>query len=266
MLRSASELGHGPSTLTLMRLFATMAGQKKENGKIAGYRIFTDVEARFRQLVDAGEDPDALTLQGLILANSGAKDRNRRALEAFERAEKAWEARAANARGASKGADVAAAAAPPPPHSSSSNGGAGEASGLVDEVTLPEPREPRWEWEVSCVLGRAGILRAHDRPGEALALYRVAALELDNPTGFWSLAQLMGGPPGSPERRTYLLKAATSGVTDACRELGGLERAAAAAAVSRAEREHHENMSQEWFRLADGDELKSIQDEAMSDD
>ncbi|ROW12459.1 hypothetical protein VMCG_00480 [Cytospora schulzeri] len=252
MLRSASELGYAPSTLTLMRVFTSMSGGNA--AKAAKSKIFLEADKRFQQLVNRGTDPDALTLQGLILAKSGGKDRNRRALDVFERAGKAWEART-NAE-ASKSADMA-----PPSHD-----GGGEKGPNPDEVTLPPPREPRWEWEISCVLGQASILQRQDRAAEALALYRVAALELDNPVGFWNLAQLMGGPRDAPERRTYLLKAAISGVTEACRELGGLEKMAAGKeGLSKDKREEHEKMSQEWFRLADGDELKSIQDEAMSD-
>lgn len=261
MLRSASELGYDPSTLTLMRVFTSMSGENAR--KAAKSKIFIEADRRFQQLVNEGVDPDALTLQGLILVNSASKDRNRRALEAFEKAGKAWEAKANAAASRSAGA-----AAPAPGGGSADHGGpaGGEGRG-PDEVRLPAPREPRWEWEISCVLGQAGILQRHGRGGEALALYRVAALELDNPAGFWNLARLMGGPRGSPERRTYLLKAAISGVADACRELGELERLAAGGeGLPRGRREEHEKMSREWFRLADGDELKTIQDEAMADD
>lgn len=255
MLRSASELGYDPSTLTLVRVFTSMSGANA--GKAAKSKIFMEADKRFQQLVSRGADPDALTLQGLILAKSGVKDRNRRALEVFERAGKAWEAKK-TAAGASRHADAAAP--------TQDGSGGGEEGSDPEEVSLPTPREPRWEWEISCVLGQAGILQRQGRASEALALYRVAALELDNPVGFWNLSQLMGGPRDSPERRTYLLKAAISGVTDACRELGELERMAAGReGLPRQKREEHEKMSQEWFRLADGDELKSIQDEAMSD-
>lgn len=257
MLRSASELGYAPSTLTLVRVFTSMTGANA--GRAARSKIFIEAERRFQQIVTKGADPDALTLQGLIIAKSGGRDRDGRALEAFERAEKAWEAKAAAGASKKKPADAAA------PPQDRGGGGGGEDPG-PDEVSLPAPREPRWEWEISCVLGQAGILQRHGRAAEALALYRVAALELDNPVGFWNLSRLMGGPRDAPERRTYLLKAAISGVADACRELGELEgMAAGREGLPRREREEHEKMSQEWFRLADGHELKSIQDEAMSD-
>ncbi|KUI64731.1 hypothetical protein VM1G_00245 [Cytospora mali] len=269
MLRSASELGYAPSTLTLVRVFTSMSGDMA--AKAAKSKIYMEADKRFQQLLNKGADPDALTLQGLILAKSGGKDRSMRALEAFERAEKAWEVRA-GAEG-SKPADSGeiSSSSSSPPHDTSGgnpNGVSGGAEGPdAEEVSLPPPREPRWEWEVSSVLGRAGILQKQGRAGEAVALYRVAALELDSPAGFWNLAQLAGGPRDSPERRTYLLKAATSGVTDACRELGALEKMVAGReGLSKEKREEREKMSREWFRLADGEELKSIQDEAMDDE
>ncbi|KUI59561.1 hypothetical protein VP1G_06785 [Cytospora mali] len=273
MLRSASELGYTPSTLTLVRIFTSMSGDMA--AKAAKSKIYIEADKRFQQLLNKGTDPDALTLQGLILAKSGGKDRSRRALEAFERAEKAWEVRA-GAEG-SKPADSGETSSSSSSSSSSSQDTSGgtpnsvsaraEGPGAEEEVSLPPPREPRWEWEISSVLGRAGILQKQGRADEAVALYRLAALELDNPTGFWNLAQLVEGPRDSPERRTYLLKAATSGITAACRELGALEKMVAEReGLSREKREEREKMSREWFRLADGEELKSIQDEAMDDE
>ncbi|ROW14926.1 hypothetical protein VPNG_03310 [Cytospora leucostoma] len=274
MLRSASELGYGPSTLTLMRVFTSMSGDAA--AKASKSRIFTEADRRFQQIVSRGADPDALTLQGIILAKSGAKDRARRALESFEKAERAWEASAAvstsssSSSSSSQDGSSGSGTKKPDPNTPEDEGAS---SFDPQQIRLPPPREPRWEWETSCVLGRAGILERQGRPGEAAALYRVAALELDNPTGFWKLAQLAraagdgdGGRRDTPERRTYLLKAAISGVAEACRELGELEAIVAAGGrggLSAREREEREKMSREWFRLADGEELKSIQDEAV---
>lgn len=260
MLRSASELGYAPSTLTLVRVLTSMSPAMA--AKAARSKIFVEAEGRFQQLLRRGTDPDALTLQGLILARSGGKERNRRALEAFARAGEAWEASRADAEGTKTPEGTSTTT------TTSSSGGGEEVSDADPQVvSLPPPREPRWEWEISSVLGRAGILEGQGRAGEAAALYRVAALELDSPAGFWNLARLDGGPRDSPERRTYLLKAAISGVTEACRELGALEGMAAARGdLSAAERGEHEKMSREWLRLADGEELKSIQDEAVSDE
>ncbi|KAK7740581.1 hypothetical protein SLS53_005426 [Cytospora paraplurivora] len=280
MLRSASELGHDPSTLTLVRVLTSMSGDAA--AKASRSRIFAEADRRFRQLVQGGADPDALTLQGIILARSGGEDRARRALESFERAERAWEARTAAAAAvsttsSSSSSSLSSSSSSSSPQDSGSGAEKNDANSPEDEgvlfdpeqIRLPPPREPRWEWETSCFLGRAGILERQGRPDEAAALYRVAALELDNPTGFWKLAQLAGdGPRDSPERRTYLLKAAISGVAEACRELGELEGIVAAGArggLPAREREERAKMSREWFRLADGEELKSIQNEALDE-
>lgn len=245
MLRSASELGYDPSTLTLVRIFSSVPAAMQK--KAAASKMFTDADARFQRLLKNGTDPDALTLQGMILAKQGTQGHDRLALDSFRRAEKAWETKAQPS--ASQRA-------------SGSQSFSVEKAADPDYVSLPEPREPRWEWEVTWALEQAKILQKQKRTEEARDLYRVAALELDNPQGFWNLSCLMGGPQDSPERRTYLLKAAISGVQEACRELGVLEKMAAEReGLTDKDKADREMMSQEWFRLADGEDLKSIQNE-----
>jgi hypothetical protein len=245
MLRSASELGYDPSTLTLVRLLSSvpLAMQSKATES----KIFKDANARFQRLLRNGTDPDALTLQGIILTKQGTQSHDKQALDSFRRAETVWEtkARPSAASQANQRASFAV------------QKGAG-----AEYLSLPEPREPRWEWEVTWALEQAKILQKQNRTTEARELYGVAALELDNAMGFWNLARLLGGPRDSPERRTYLLKAAISGVQEACRELGELEKMAAdREGLSDKERADRKLMSQEWFRLAGGEDLKSVQDE-----
>lgn len=244
MLRSASELGYDPSTLTLVRIFSSVPEAMQK--KAAASKMSKDADARFQRLLKKGTDPDALTLQGMILAKQGTQSHDRLALDAFRKAERAWEAKARSG-------------APSPASSRSFHITEGTDP---DYVSLPVPREPRWEWEVTWVLEQARILQKQNRTEEARNLYRVAALELDNPQGFWNLSSLLDGPRDSPERRTYLLKAAISGVQEACRELGVLEKMAAGReGLSEKDRADRMMMSQEWFRLADGEDLKSVQDE-----
>lgn len=245
MLRSASELGYDPSTLTLIRIFSSVPAAMQK--KAAASKMFIDADARFQRLLKKGTDPDALTLQGMILAKQGNQSHERLALDSFRKAEKAWEAKAQSSA---------------TPRASSSQSFSVEKAADPDYVSLPEPREPRWEWEVTWALGQAKILQKQKRTEEARDLYHVAALELDNPQGFWNLSCLMDGPRDSPERRTYLLKAAISGVQEACRELGVLEKMAAEReGLAEKDKANREMMSQEWFRLADGEDLKSIQNE-----
>lgn len=215
--------------------------------KAAASKMFTDADARFQRLLKNGTDPDALTLQGMILAKQGTQSHDRLALDSFRKAEKAWGAKAQSSA---------------PPRASGSHNFSVEKTADPDYVSLPEPREPRWEWEVTWALEQAKILQKQKHTEEARDLYRVAALELDNPQGFWNLSCLMDGPRDSPERRTYLLKAAISGVQEACRELGVLEKMAAEReGLTDKDRADREMMSKEWFRLADGEDLKSIQNE-----
>lgn len=243
MLRSASELGYDPSTLTLMRIFSSVPEAMQK--KVTASKMFIDVEARFQRLLKKGTDPDALTLQGMIHAKQGRQSYDRLASDSFRRAERAWEAK-----------DQSGA----PSQANDDRNFSVEEGADPDYVSLPEPRQPRWEWEVTWALEQAKILQKQNRTKEARDLYRVAALELDNPQGFWNLSCLMEGPRDSPERRTYLLKAAISGVQEACREMGVLEKAAAEReGLADKERADREMMSQEWFRLADGEDLKSIQ-------
>ncbi|KAH8671775.1 hypothetical protein BGZ60DRAFT_449292 [Tricladium varicosporioides] len=86
-----------------------------------------------------------------------------------------------------------------------------------------------------------------DKEGAEIA-YKKAALELDEPAGYYHLSQLQ--EPGSPDQEIYLLKAASSGIPEACHNLGVLHRA-------RMEEEGEEpksideyGMSREWFQIA----------------
>lgn len=245
MLRSASELGYNPSTLTLMRVFTSMP--QAMQSKAATSKMFMDTNTRFQNLLQKGTDPNALTLEGILLVKKGTQAHDRLALDSFRRAEKAWEAKAK---------------ASPPSQASDSRSFEIQEGADPDYVSLPEPREPRWDWEVTWALKQAQMLEKQKRTSEARDLYRLAALELDNPQGFWNLSRLIEGPRDSPERRTYLLKAAISGVQEACRKMGVLEKMAAEReGLADKDRADREMMSKEWFRLADGEDLKSIKDE-----
>lgn len=245
MLRSASELGFTPSTLTLVRIFQSMPAESLKRALKS--ELFIAANARFKDIVKEAADPDALTLQGIILA----KNRDtKRAVAAFRRATEAWETnqKSGSANVAAKFRDAS---------------GAAVAAGQ-QEYVLPAPREPRWEWEVSCVLGLADILRGQGAGADAAELYRVAALELDHPRAFFQVAKMMGGPRDTPERRTYLLKAAISGEREACRELGQLEQMAAARKdLTNKDRAERDVISKEWLRLADGHGLSAIKNEAI---
>ncbi|KAG8156677.1 hypothetical protein KVR01_013468 [Diaporthe batatas] len=245
MLRSASELGYNPSTLTLTRILTSMPPAMQK--KAAASKMFIDANSRFQKLLQNDTDPNALTLQGRTFAKKGTQAHDRQALDSFRRAEKAWEAKAKSSA---------------PSQASERPSFDIKKGSDPDYVSLPEPREPRWEWEVTWALEQARILEKQKRTDEARDMYRVAALELDNPQGFWNLSRLMEGPRDSPERRTYLLKAAITGEQEACREMGVLEKMAAERQdLADRDRADRELLSREWFRLADGEDLESIKDD-----
>lgn len=235
MLRSASEMGYAPSTLTLRRFFHSMH-RKPDYGKIKETVHFRAVNARFEDILIAGRDPDAFTLQGIILNDQGQHDD---ALTSFRRAHEAWAL-------SQPGRESDWSPVPPVEHL---NGG---------RIVLPKAREPRWEWEIACLLGEADIHKMHGHLKKATALYRVAALELDNVRGFHELATSMNGPRDSPERRVYLLKAAVSGQVEAFRELGAVEEMRAhEKGITEREMEHRLQLSKEWLRLADSEDART---------
>ncbi|KAL1880624.1 hypothetical protein Daus18300_001235 [Diaporthe australafricana] len=227
--------------------------------KAASSKMFVDADARFQKLLRQGTDPNVLTLQGNILAKAGVESKDKQALDMFRRAEEAWTVK--NPMSSRQGDHATQAGASS--HTSGSRSFNLKEGTDPEYVTLPEPRERRWDWEVTWALDQAKILQRQNRTKEARDFYRIAALELDNPHGFWNLSCLVDAPQDSPERRTYLLKAAISGVQEACRELGLLEKTAAEdETLPQKVRADREKMSQEWFRLADGEDLKLVQNEA----
>ncbi|KAJ9137256.1 hypothetical protein NKR23_g9224 [Pleurostoma richardsiae] len=217
MLSSASELGHAPSTVTLAS-FAARSAQAPES------LLFRRAQARLDDLVRdcrRGPGPDALTLRGMILA---ARGQDAAALRAFADAE----------RQAVESAEGDAVAE-----------GSG---GAEDDVLRKEgPRPKRWQWEASCMLGRARVLLRMGRRAEAEAALRTAAAELDSPEGCLELARVL--PAESPEREAYLAKAAVSGLAEASAELAKMEEAKAQE-VGAEERAEHERWAEEWRLLA----------------
>lgn len=234
MLKTASSLGFDPSALTLVRVMSSLPKEAAERASKSA--IFIGANARFQDLVRQGRDPDALTLYGIILAGKG---KDQQALAAFRNADKA--------------VAVAAVGRTVKAHGSASLSGALaplEKAEAKDSGTVPQARERRWDWELSSVLGQARIYLKRNKLAEAEKLFRVAALELDNPEGYFRLAQLMQ-PRDSPEREMYLVKAAISGWSEACRELGELEQLKSQKeGLGKGQVAEHEKMAGEWFNLA----------------
>ena len=235
ILHSASELGYTPSTLNLARLMSTVAA--KNSKAVANSLLFQKADARFREIVRKGKDPNALTLQGLIYAGRG---QDGPALTAFDNAQRV---------GASSGWSKAQQLGSPAALQETATASRGKKDSEPMATTVVRPK--RWDWEPSCVLGRGRILLKQGRGQDAEAAFRRAALELDNAEGYLALAQLL--PKDSPQREEYLTKAAISGVTEACALLAEVERAKAEQPESDKEQVRmHDRLSREWSNLAGG--------------
>ncbi|KAK4151258.1 hypothetical protein C8A00DRAFT_17329 [Chaetomidium leptoderma] len=226
MLLTASILGYAPSTLTLMSILVRL--NKKDF--LAMKPSFREAEAHFNRLVQA-ENPDALTLQGLVLLHGDRPTAT--ALKYFDKAIKV--ARSIPPKAVSQ----------PEPASQDS----------------PAIREPRWSFEGSCHQKRGLILLEHNRTEEAIAAFKIAALELDLADGYAELVKLM--PRDAPERETYLLKAAQGCNPEAC-QLLALEMADKASdpGLSMKDRVYAGRMAREWVQ-AHPDPGKREEVEAM---
>jgi len=112
------------------------------------------------------------------------------------------------------------------------------------------PLKPVRSNEIAQALIRQGkiLQRRFDSAG-AEAAFRQAALEHDNPEGYYLLAHLQG--PESPNREVYLTKAASSGILEACHEVGTLQLGKARGSQMAAkEKTEAVEMGKEWLFLA----------------
>ncbi|RDW65365.1 hypothetical protein BP5796_10057 [Coleophoma crateriformis] len=96
------------------------------------------------------------------------------------------------------------------------------------------------------------LLAMKDRKG-AESAFRTAALDLDDPSGYFYLSQLEES--GSTNQEVFLLKAASSGIVDACHNLGCIELARADTKLAKSSTKTIEEfgMAREWFQVAAAD-------------
>ncbi|KAK4239866.1 hypothetical protein C8A03DRAFT_32061 [Achaetomium macrosporum] len=211
MLMTASGFGYTPATLSLIRLLLNASDEVYPRLKAE----FGDAAARFIQLLRTERSPDVLTLRGLWLLRDGHGDAY--ALSYFD------EALAAARDIRDDDADR--------------------------RYTAQQgPREPRWAYEGSCHLKRGLILAKQGRTDEAIASFKVAALELDLADGYAELAKLL--PRDTRERETYLLRAAQGGNFEACRLLAlDMAEKAADPRLSWSDRNDAAGMAREWSQV-----------------
>ncbi|KAH6636230.1 hypothetical protein F5144DRAFT_171512 [Chaetomium tenue] len=221
MLIMASNLGYAPSTLTVVGMVA-QTGRQPKNAKSTAWRAF---DTNFKRLVRTGNSPDIFTLQGLLAKLQG--DADNYVMSCLDKAIQA-------ARSIPR--SIADQPAP-------------------KNQDTPAGRKPRWTYEAFCHLGRGRILLKLNRTREALASFKIAALELDHPDGYAELAKLL--PPDAPERETYLIMAAQAGNFEACRLLALLMADRAAdPALPRGERAVASKMAHEWAAMEPDAELR----------
>lgn len=251
MLSTASDLGYIASTLSLVRLLTRV----DVNSNARSQAMFQRASQRFSSLIKEGEHPDALTLQGIILASAGD---SRKAAQYFSAAIKA----------AAAAGDKATQYRPHPMSRAQLSddpepealiqdqleGGGGsdlEAPGL--HKTGRSRRLYRWNWEASCYLGLGRCKLASGSRAAAEVAFRVVALELDHPEGYLELGKLQ--PPGAPERHAYLAKAAVSGEDAAAVLLGEMYvQAAEEAGLAKRQRSELRLLAAGWLEVAGQDE------------
>lgn len=137
-----------------------------------------------------------------------------------------------------------------------------EAMTLLGKVMLSQAREEEaFEWfskatrsghdfegvgEAFSYQGQI-LLNRKDTEGAKVAL-RKAALELDDPSGYFYLSQLE--EPGSEQQEVYLLKAASSGIIEAWHKLGALELFRIYQRGEKPTSIRAFGMAREWFQVA----------------
>ncbi len=229
VLGTASDLSYSASSLTLMRLLSRASPEQAS--RLLSQKAFRDAELRFKKLVSEGHDPDALTLQGILLAAKG--DENS-ALRAFAKAVSAYEKNASSKTTAAVEHNVGVLSS--------------ESSRPAGEKRLAG-RPFRWTWEASCYVGSGRILLKQGKLEEAREAFTVAAEELDTPEGYLELGKML--PKDDPRREVYLTTAAISGNKEACLSLGelSLQKAEELGTEDKTAKEHGKRAT-EWFAIA----------------
>jgi tetratricopeptide (TPR) repeat protein len=211
MLMTASSLQYAPATVMLM---AMLANVPKEQFLEARRTSFREVDAHFRYLLRTDPAYDILAVQALTLQKEGRPDAE--ALKCFDKA-------------------IQAAPRTTPPSASGSE-------------TPPAVRTPNWAFESICHQHRGQILLRQGRIEDALAAFKIVALELDVADGHLELAKLL--PDHDPQRKTSLLNAAQAGLFEASSMLASLlADEAAAPGLSPPERQFARDLAWEWAQI-----------------
>lgn len=122
-----------------------------------------------------------------------------------------------------------------------------EALDWFQRVTRHFSEYPNFEGAGEAFVNEGRLLLKYGKRDDAEAAFRKAALELDDPSAYFYLAQLQ--EPKSPKQEIYLLKAASSGVVEAQHNLGAIELAKAESTATNGTKLDF-RMAIEWFTVA----------------
>jgi tetratricopeptide (TPR) repeat protein len=143
-----------------------------------------------------------------------------------------------------------------------------QAMTLLGKVLMAQRREKEaleWFWRATrppngglefdgageALVNEGRILSQRNEREAAKAAFEKAALELDDPSAYFYLAQLQ--EPGSLNQEVYLLKAASSGVIEAWHNLGALELEKINKEGKKPASLADYGMAREWFQVAAAD-------------
>jgi len=126
-----------------------------------------------------------------------------------------------------------------------------EALAWFRKATQPPDGGLDFDGAGEALVNEGRILFQRKENEQAKAAFEKAALELDDPSAYFYLAQLQ--EPGSSNQQVYLLKAASSGVIEAWHNLGALELEK----INKQEKKPNSladyGMAREWFQVAAAD-------------
>lgn len=126
-----------------------------------------------------------------------------------------------------------------------------EALGWLQKATRPPTGSNQINGAGDALVSEGRILLRMGQRKEAESAFKTAALELDEPSGYFYLSQLQ--ELGTPDHKIYLLKAASSGILEACHNLGALELVEIEKKGEKPKSLQDYGMAREWFMVAAAD-------------
>lgn len=124
-----------------------------------------------------------------------------------------------------------------------------EALEWFQKGTRPPTGHLEWNGAAEALVQEGRILLAKKAPLGARKAFEKAALELDDPTGYFYLSEMEEF--GSEKQQTYLMKASSAGILEAWHNLGAIELGKRR--VQPIKRMSDYGLAREWFLVAASD-------------